>query len=108
MGAIFLSEANLPRLPTSTDVNEQSDEGNTLNFWRAVEQTSLHVFPMCGVAASPRMGGHFNRPGVEGSNRGSRVFNLRGGGGASIEPPKTGGGGLRERSSIDRTIDQLL
>ena len=30
-----------------------------------------------------------------------------GGGGGSIEPPKTGGG-VRERGSIDRTINQLL
>ena len=30
------------------------------------------------------------------------------GGGGSIEPPKTGGGEVREKGSIDRTINQLL
>ena len=34
-------------------------------------------------------------------------FQLREGGG-SIEPPKTGVGGVREQGSIDRTIHQLL
>ena len=28
------------------------------------------------------------------------------GGGGSIEPPKTGGGGAREKGSIDKTINQ--
>ena len=43
----------------------------------------------------------------EGRCRGGRGFNS--GRGGSIEPPKTwGGGGLRNKGSIDRTIDQLL
>ena len=37
---------------------------------------------------------------------GKSGFRLRGGG--SIKPPKTGGGGVREKGSIDRTINQLF
>ena len=38
---------------------------------------------------------------------GKSAFQLRGGGGGPIEPPKTGGVGGWEKGEVDRTINQL-
>ena len=40
--------------------------------------------------------------------KGMSGFHFRGGGGGAIEPPKTGGTGVREKGSIDRTSNQSL
>ena len=39
---------------------------------------------------------------------GKTGFHFRGWGGGSVEPPKSGGGGLREKGSVDRTINKSL
>ena len=40
--------------------------------------------------------------------QGMSGFHFRGGGGESIEPPKTGGGGFGKRAQLTGTINQSL